>query len=115
MSRSMTRVSSRIAARCCASAGWTPSTIASRLPEITRQRRPQLVAHVGEQRLALALIDLEPLDHRVEAPHELPDRAQATLGDVDADRVVAVLDPPRRVDERVERPGTPPQPATQAR
>ena len=31
-----------------------------------RQRRPQLVAHVGQQRATLALIGLEPFDHRVE-------------------------------------------------
>ena len=40
------------------------------------QRRPQLVADVGEQRPALALVGLEPLGHRVEADVQLVDQAR---------------------------------------
>ncbi len=71
------------------------------------------MAHVGEQRATLLLIDLEPLDHRVEAAHELADRAEAAFGDVDTDRVVAVLDATGGFNERVERGGVPAQPSAQ--
>ena len=43
-----------------------------------RQRRPQLVADLGEQRPPLAFVGLEPRGHRVEARDQLADGAQAT-------------------------------------
>ena len=67
------------------------------------QRRPELVADVGEERSTLPLIDLEPLDHRVEPMDELADRSWGPTGDLDADRIVAALDAAGRVDESIER------------
>ena len=75
-SRLRTRVSSRIAPRWASSAGWTPSRIASTLPWIDGQRRPQLVGHVGEQAPPLGLVGLEAGGHRVEAAGEVADRCR---------------------------------------
>ncbi len=69
-----------------------------------RQRGPQLVAHVGEELATLALIDLEALDHRVEAAGEIVHRADGLDRGADADRVVAGLDPAGRLDESIELP-----------
>ena len=52
----------------------------------------------------LALVDLEPGDHRVEAGDELADRAKAPFRRPDPDGVVAGLYPPGRLDESIERP-----------
>ena len=65
-----------------------------------RERRAQLVAHVGEERLAAALVGCEPLGHRVEAPDELAERPRTALGARDPGGVVAGLHGPRRLDQR---------------
>ena len=69
------------------------------------QRRPQLVADLGEEVAALALVGLEAGGHRVEAGHELAGRAAALARGPDADRVVAGFDPAGGVDQLVERRG----------
>ena len=45
-----------------------------------RQRRPELVADVGEQRPPLGLVGLEPGDHRVEAADEVAHRPRPGRG-----------------------------------
>ena len=67
-----------------------------------RQRRPQLVADVGQQRPPLLLVGLESGGHRVEAAGELLDRREIGAGAAEPDAVVALLDPPGGREHRVE-------------
>ena len=92
-SRPRTRVSSRIAPRC--SRVRLVDAVEDRLDVALddRQRRPELVADVGEQRPPLALARLEPGRHRVEAADEVADRARRPGRDGDPRGVVAGLDP----------------------
>ena len=73
-----------------------------------RERRAQLVADVGEQPPALRLVDLEARRHRVERAAEIAQLARAAVDLRDTRRVVAGLDPPGRLDERVQRRPDPP-------
>ena len=67
------------------------------------QRRSELVADVGEERAPLALIRVEPLRHRVEVADQRVEGRRAASRGVDADREVAVRDPPGCVGQLIER------------
>ena len=67
------------------------------------QRRPELVADLGQQGPSLALVGLEPGGHRVEADDQLADRAEAARLGPDPDVVPALLDRAGGLHEFVER------------
>ena len=96
-SRVRTRVSSRIDSRCLV--GRALDAVEDRLDVALddRERRPQLVADVGEERPPLGLARLEPAGHRVEAADEVADGSRR------ADR-----------DWRPARSSRPPRPASAA-
>ena len=102
MSRSRTRVSSRIGVEVRRVRRVDAVEDRLEIAGDDRQRRPQLVADVREQRAALLLVGLEPGGHRVEAAGELLDRRQVRAGLADPDAVVAVLDPAGRGEHPVE-------------
>ena len=103
ISRPSTRVSSRIAARCVGVG--RVDAVDERLDVALdhRQRGAQLVADVGQQRAALALVGLEPGGHRVEAAGQLEQLGRPAIRLLDPDRVVAGLDPARRVGQLGDR------------
>ena len=80
MSRSRTRVSSRIGARCAASGRVDAVDDRLEVAGDDRQRRAQLVADVGEQVAALLLVGLQAGGHGVEAAGELLDRREVGAG-----------------------------------
>ena len=111
-SRSITRVSSTIAARCASSAGWTPSTIASRLPRMTASgvRSSWLTSARSERRSRSSASSRS--GHRVERVDQIADApADPRVGRLDPGAVVAGLDGPRRLHQPVQRPPGPPQAA----
>ena len=78
MSRAMTRVSSSTASRC--GRVGRVDAVEHRLDVAgdDRQRRAQLVADVGQEQATLALVDVEPLDHRVEAARQVAHGSDAS-------------------------------------
>src|SRR2546430_16258354 len=66
-----------------------------------RERRPELVTHVGEEPAALLFASLEACAHRVERARERAHFARTAFGD--SGREVARLDPPGRADDVAER------------
>ena len=76
-----------------------------------RQRRPKLVADLGQQGPPLAFVGLEPGGHGVEARDELADGAKAAWLRSDAHRVIAPLDRAGCLDELVQGRGRRPEPA----
>ena len=66
-----------------------------------RQRRTQLMRDVGQERPSLLVDRFQPRRHRVERVSDRPDVGRAPFGDLR--RIVARLDPARRVDEVVHR------------
>jgi hypothetical protein len=75
-----------------------------------RERRPQLVADVGEERPALGLAGLEPAGHRVEAADEVADGPRRAVRDRDPHGVVALFDLLGGDEQRVERRRARPDP-----
>ena len=67
-----------------------------------RERRPQLVADVGEEGPPLQLVGLEPFDHRVEPGCQLLDVRDVRAGLAEPDGVVAVLDATDRGEQPVQ-------------
>ena len=99
-----TAVSASRGARWSSSIGWTPSSIASMPPEIDRQRRPQLVGDVGQERLAVGAGPVEALRHRVERRREPAHRSWSAGPDADAGLAVGeALRRAREVRERADR------------
>ncbi len=76
-----------------------------------RQRRAQLMAHVGQQRPPLAFVRLQALGHRVEAGRQLDELAGTAPGPRDPHGVIAMGHPARRVDHLVDRLGDRPDSA----
>ena len=102
ISRSITRVSSRIGVRCAASGRVDAVDDGLEVAGDHGERRAQLVAHVGQQRPPLLLVGLETRGHRVEPVGELLDRGQVGSRLPDPDAVVAFLHAPGRRQHRVE-------------
>ena len=115
MSRRMTRVSSSTASRCAGSAGWTPSIIASRSPAMTVSgvRSSWLTSARSRRRWRSSAV--QPLDHRVEAARQVADRSASPARACRPGRVVAGLDPRRRVDQPVQAARGPAQRPTDTR
>ena len=113
ISRPRTRVSSRIGPRCAAIRRVDAVDDRLEVALDDGQRRPQLVADVGEEGPPLALVGLEPLGHRVEARGSA--RASARPRLAAAGRRGPSSRRPRpagRLDQPVERsPGGPERPA----
>ena len=65
-----------------------------------RQRRPQLVRHIGEEASTLSLVRVEPLAHRVERSRERAHGPGPGLGHPHGE--IALLDPPGGVDQLVD-------------
>jgi hypothetical protein len=71
------------------------------------QRRAKLVRQLRQEAAALLVAGLQPRRHLVEGPGDGPQVSQPSLWHLD--RVVAGLDPARRIDQAVHRPGHPPR------